>query len=199
MPLRPLASVFDLLDIPGPFRSYPSLSTVPFICAEYTGSGQECEDTMQAFTVTLGDCGSSWTLCRCTNADIGLEEAIDHLARVPVGLRRNVGTVMIMPDTSAHAYTLGGDIHFFGICSQRTWIHEVRCWIVRSFLGVHWTHHALCFSDSHSLLMPQIMGILLLTSGSMQLTVTRAFRIRTPKPTTSRCARFRVIIFRYHC
>lgn len=83
-------STFDLLDIPGPSRSYTTLSTVPSICAQYTGSGQECETTMQAFDVTLGDCGSTWTLCRCTNADIGLEEAMDHLARVPIGLRRNV-------------------------------------------------------------------------------------------------------------
>lgn len=120
-------STFDLLDIPGPSRSYATLSTIPSICAQYTGSGQECETTMQAFEVTLGDCGSTWTVCRCTNADIGLEEAIDHLARVPIGLRRNVGTVMIMPDTTAHAYTLGGDIHFFGVCSQRTWVHEVGC------------------------------------------------------------------------
>lgn len=126
-------STFDLLDIPGPSRSYTTLSTVPSICAQYTGSGQECETTMQAFDVTLGDCGSTWTLCRCTNADIGLEEAMDHLARVPIGLRRNVGTVMIMPDTTAHAYTLGGDIHYFGVCSQRTWIHEVRSDIVGSF------------------------------------------------------------------
>lgn len=66
-------------------------------------------------------------MCRCTDADISLEEAVDHLARVPVGLRRNVGTVFIMKDSSAHAYTEAGDIHFFGVCSQRTWVHEVRC------------------------------------------------------------------------
>lgn len=118
-------STFDLLDIPGPSRSYTTLDTIPSNCAAYTGSGQECEVEMQAFNVVLGDCGTSWTLCRCTNANIGLEEAIDHLARVPIGLRRNVGTVMIMPDTSTHAYTLATDIHFFGVCSQRTWIHEV--------------------------------------------------------------------------
>ncbi|EIN11314.1 hypothetical protein PUNSTDRAFT_131480 [Punctularia strigosozonata HHB-11173 SS5] len=117
-------STFDMLDVPGPPRSFVALSSVPSICAQYTGPGQECAAQMQAFNVTLGDCGSAWTVCRCTTANITLEEGIDHLARVPIGLRRNVGTVMLMPDSSAHAYTLASDIHYFGVCSQRTWIHE---------------------------------------------------------------------------
>lgn len=121
-------STFDLLTIPGPqSRTFTALPTVPSLCASYTSSSSECTATMQAFNITLGDCGSSWTMCRCTDADISLEEAVDHLARVPVGLRRNVGTVLIMKDSSAHAYTEAGDIHFFGVCSQRTWVHEVRC------------------------------------------------------------------------
>lgn len=121
-------STFDLLTIPGPqSRTFTSLPTIPSLCASYTSSSSECTATMQAFNITLGDCGSSWTMCRCTDADITLEEAVDHLARVPVGLRRNVGTVLIMKDTSAHAYTEASDIHFFGVCSQRTWVHEVRC------------------------------------------------------------------------
>ncbi|EIM86333.1 uncharacterized protein STEHIDRAFT_157835 [Stereum hirsutum FP-91666 SS1] len=118
-------STFDLLSIPGPqSRTFTALPTIPSLCASYTSSSSECTATMQAFNITLGDCGSSWTMCRCTDADISLEEAVDHLARVPVGLRRNVGTVFIMKDSSAHAYTEAGDIHFFGVCSQRTWVHE---------------------------------------------------------------------------
>ncbi|KAJ7044828.1 hypothetical protein C8F04DRAFT_597764 [Mycena alexandri] len=112
------------LSTPRPADIVQSLPTVPDNCAKYTGAAKECPTTMSAVDVTYDDCGSPWTICRCASANITLDASVDFLAHVPVGLRRYVGTVMVMPDTSAHAYTLNSDIHFFGICSQRTWIHE---------------------------------------------------------------------------
>ncbi|KAJ6611130.1 hypothetical protein B0H10DRAFT_2287657 [Mycena sp. CBHHK59/15] len=46
--------------------------------------------------------------------------------RVPVGLRRYVGTVMVLADDGPHAYTnlSTGDIHVFGDCAMDTWVHE---------------------------------------------------------------------------
>ncbi|KAJ7682273.1 hypothetical protein DFH06DRAFT_1075906 [Mycena polygramma] len=114
------------LSTPRPADTVTTLSTVPDACAKYTGALSECPTTMGAVNVSYADCGGAWTLCRCASANITLDAAVDFLAHVPIGLRRFVGTVMVMPDTSAHAYTFptSGEIHFFGVCSQRTWIHE---------------------------------------------------------------------------
>ncbi|KAJ6560386.1 hypothetical protein B0H19DRAFT_1147496 [Mycena capillaripes] len=70
---------------------------------------------MSTVNASYAECGGAWTLCRCT-----LDPAVDFLAHVPVGLRRFVG----MLDTSAYTLATSGEIHFFGVCSQRTWIHE---------------------------------------------------------------------------
>ncbi|KAJ6458637.1 hypothetical protein C8R47DRAFT_146495 [Mycena vitilis] len=115
------------LSTPRPADTVTPLSTVPDACTKYTnGVLSECPTTMSAVNVSYADCGGAWTLCRCASANITLDASIDFLAHVPIGLRRYVGTVMVMPDTSAHAYTFptSGEIHFFGVCSQRTWIHE---------------------------------------------------------------------------
>ncbi|KAK0454258.1 uncharacterized protein EV420DRAFT_1555981 [Desarmillaria tabescens] len=117
---------FDIPNLIRPQSTTVSLPSVPSACVRYTGSGKECAGSMDAVNVTFADCGSPYTICRCSSANITLDDAIDALARVPVGLRRYVGTVMVMPGSSAHAYTYtsSGEIHFFGVCSQRTWIHE---------------------------------------------------------------------------
>lgn len=117
---------FSLDGVPTPNNTMERLAAVPSICAKYTGRGKECAATMVATNVTFQDCGSPFTVCRCSNANITLDEAVHSLANVPIGLRRHAATIMVMPDKSAHAYTLGTDIHFFGVCSQRSWLHEVR-------------------------------------------------------------------------
>ncbi|KAJ7167631.1 hypothetical protein C8R46DRAFT_253921 [Mycena filopes] len=122
-----LSGLLFNLSTPRPADTVQVLPTVPAACAKYTGgAGTECPTTMGAVNVTYDDCGSAWTICRCASANITLDASVDFLAHVPVGLRRYVSTVMVMPDTFAHAYTFPtiGEIHFFGICSQRTWIHE---------------------------------------------------------------------------
>ncbi|KAK0451134.1 uncharacterized protein EV420DRAFT_1703946 [Desarmillaria tabescens] len=117
---------FDIPNLPRPQSTTVSLTSIPSACTQYTGSGKECAASMDAVNITFADCGSPYTVCRCSNANITLDDATNALARVPVDLRRHVGTVMVMPGSSAHAYTYmnSGEIHFFGVCSQRTWIHE---------------------------------------------------------------------------
>ncbi|KAJ7584061.1 hypothetical protein C8J56DRAFT_952527 [Mycena floridula] len=119
---------FDFPQLVTPGLEYQNLLAVPTACASYTGAGKECPGTMDAINITFEDCGSPWTVCRCSTADISGEETIDFLGRVPIGLRRYMGTVMVMPGgtAGAHAYTFptSGEVHFFGNCSQRTWIHE---------------------------------------------------------------------------
>lgn len=105
------------------------LPVVPSVCAAYTGVGKECNTRMSATNVTFTDCGDPFTICHCdsTNA-VSLQQAVSNLARVPLGLRRYIGTLMIMPagDDGAHAYTYpsSGEMHIFGNCSFRTWLHE---------------------------------------------------------------------------
>ncbi|KAG7443719.1 uncharacterized protein BT62DRAFT_934670, partial [Guyanagaster necrorhizus] len=115
---------FDIPNLIRPQSNTTSLSSVPSPCMKHTGSGKECTASMDAVNVTFADCGSPYTICRCSSATLG--DATDALTRVPVGIRRYIGTVMVMPGSSAHAYTYTNnvEIHFFGVCSQRTWIHE---------------------------------------------------------------------------
>ncbi|KAK0219221.1 hypothetical protein IW262DRAFT_1462873 [Armillaria fumosa] len=84
---------FDIPDLIRPPSTTVSLPSIPSSCTKYTGSNKEC------------------------TANITLDDATDALARVPVGLPRHVGTVMVMPGSSAHAYTYtnNGEIHFFGV------------------------------------------------------------------------------------
>ncbi|KAF7327086.1 hypothetical protein MKEN_00284400 [Mycena kentingensis (nom. inval.)] len=89
---------------------------------------------LTAYSLVFADCGarSPFILCHCADAEMSPETAIDRLARVPVGLRRFLGTLFVMPlqaeDTgiSARGYTqLGsGDVHLFGDCSMDLWVHE---------------------------------------------------------------------------
>ncbi|KAJ7052069.1 hypothetical protein C8F01DRAFT_1338423 [Mycena amicta] len=88
---------------------------------------------LTAYNITFEDCGAAaaFTLCHCSNAEMSLDTAIDRFARVPIGLRRFVGTVMVMPlgggnDTMPRAYTelYSGEIHLLGDCQLDTWVHE---------------------------------------------------------------------------
>ncbi|KAK0454262.1 uncharacterized protein EV420DRAFT_1695809, partial [Desarmillaria tabescens] len=117
---------FNISNLPRPQSTAVSLTSIPSACAEVTGIGKNCTTSMDVVNVTFADCGSPYTICRCSNANITLDDAMNALARVPVGLRRHVGTAIVMPDSGAHAYTnmSSGEIHFFGVCDQRVWIHE---------------------------------------------------------------------------
>jgi hypothetical protein len=132
-PQQPDFSSFDLLDIPAPSYNLTPTS-LPSKCANFTmpapagdTSNIECPSSMIGYFVYYEDCTAPFPICHCITANITIIEAADHLARVPVGLRRNIDTVMILPSAfeTSSAYTLGHDIHFFGVCSQKTWVHEV--------------------------------------------------------------------------
>lgn len=109
-----------------------TLATVPQNCQSYTtsttSSPPECPagNTLTATSVTFADCGSQFTICRCDNSTtMSLDDALSKFAQVPVGLRRYVATVMLLPDSEPHAYTLAsGDIHMFATTELDTWIHE---------------------------------------------------------------------------
>jgi len=117
---------FDLESVlPSASSTISNLTVLPENCAAYNKEGSECPGVMEASSVTFDDCGSAFTICRCTTANMTLDDAVDKLSRVPVGLRRYVGTVALMSDSAPHAYTLTtGDIHMFAFTEMDTWIHE---------------------------------------------------------------------------
>ncbi|KAJ7503242.1 hypothetical protein B0H11DRAFT_1797858 [Mycena galericulata] len=98
---------------------------LPGECGPYVGPGQECTTNMTATSVFYEDCGDPFTVCRCADAAMSIETVLDRFGRVPIGLRRYVGTIVVLNDTEPHAYTLtSGDIHFFADCAMDTWVHE---------------------------------------------------------------------------
>ncbi|KAJ7615342.1 hypothetical protein FB45DRAFT_801789 [Roridomyces roridus] len=122
-------STFDLANDLTPAKStLSSLAVVPAACADYQGPSSECTTgNMSATAVTFEDCGSAFTVCRCSDADMSMTDGIDRLARVPVGLRRFVGSVMLMNghgQTDAYTNLSTGDIHMFGVTQMDTWVHE---------------------------------------------------------------------------
>ncbi|KAJ7503250.1 hypothetical protein B0H11DRAFT_1984703 [Mycena galericulata] len=117
---------FDLESaLPPASSTLAPYSTIPLACASYEGPGNECTANMTAAAVTFEDCGSAYTICRCSDANMTMDTAVDHLGRVPVGLRRFVGSVMLFGGET-HAYTnlSTGDIHMFGVTEMDTWVHE---------------------------------------------------------------------------
>jgi hypothetical protein len=132
--------------------SITPFSILPQICASYAllsfdfdgEAGPECPPTfhtssgidgesfsarvsMTGYNITFDDCGSPFTVCLCNSANtMSLDTIADRYSRVPVGLRRYVGTVFVLPGDEARAYTLkSGDIHLFGDSGVNIWVHEV--------------------------------------------------------------------------
>ncbi|KAJ7471086.1 hypothetical protein FB451DRAFT_1037364 [Mycena latifolia] len=127
--LRPQADgyAFDLESaLPPAASTLSQLSMLPANCADYVGPGNECVSDMAATAVTYEDCGDPFTICRCNDANMSMDTAVDRLGRVPVGLRRFIATVVVLEGNAPHAYTnlSNGDIHFFGDCAMDTWVHE---------------------------------------------------------------------------
>ncbi|KAF9016374.1 hypothetical protein BDZ89DRAFT_1166288 [Hymenopellis radicata] len=110
--------------LPRATTAVTALQTLPAACLANT----ECAANIVATNVTFSDCGSPWTICRCeggTYEPVSLDTAVDRLARIPVGLRRYIATIMLLGDDSPHAYTLTtGEIHFFGDIGMDGWLHE---------------------------------------------------------------------------
>ncbi|KAK7055955.1 hypothetical protein R3P38DRAFT_2849808 [Favolaschia claudopus] len=131
---------FDLEKaLPPASSTLAQLADLPSNCALEQGAGGECsQSSMVATNVTYEDCGDAFTICRCNDANMTMDIAVDRLARVPVGLRRFVGTAFVLGDATTHAYTnlSTGDIHLFGDSAMDTWIHEAS--------------HAFDFSSSYS-------------------------------------------------
>ncbi|KAJ7816535.1 hypothetical protein B0H14DRAFT_2844699 [Mycena olivaceomarginata] len=154
--LRPQATDFSEFDLeaalPPASNTLLQMPVLPTNCAEYVG-GPECLSSMTATAVTYEDCGDAFTVCRCDNANMTLDTAVDRLGRVPVGLRRFVGTVFVLENNATRAYTnlSTGDIHLFGDCAMDTWIHEASHTFDFAFFPSFAIADDSCVPDSYSL------------------------------------------------
>ncbi|KAJ7030246.1 hypothetical protein C8F04DRAFT_735008 [Mycena alexandri] len=127
-PQQPDFTSFDLTSALQP--AYATQSTpidLPATCSAYVGPDQECTSEMMAVSVLFEDCGDAFVVCRCADAEMTMDTVLDRFGRVPVGLRRYAGTIVIAAGpTGPYAYTLTtGDTHFFGDCAMDTWVHEL--------------------------------------------------------------------------
>ncbi|KAJ6468661.1 hypothetical protein C8R47DRAFT_1151277 [Mycena vitilis] len=124
---QPNFNSFDLTSALPP--AYITLSEgiqLPSTCVAFVGADQECTSDMTALSVKFEDCGSPYTVCRCVDAEMSMDTVLDRLGRVPVGLRRYAGTIIVLAASSPRAYTLTtGDSHFFGDCRMDIWVHEM--------------------------------------------------------------------------
>ncbi|KAF5379750.1 hypothetical protein D9615_005811 [Tricholomella constricta] len=111
-----------------PQSTIQPLPSIPTTCALHNSPTpqSECPTYFEAANVTYDDCGDAWTVCRCSTADLSMDGAVEQLGRVPVGLRRYVATVLVLPGGPApRAYTLtDGEVHVFGDPGVDAWVHE---------------------------------------------------------------------------
>ncbi|KAJ6578141.1 hypothetical protein B0H19DRAFT_985677 [Mycena capillaripes] len=124
---QPNLDSFDLTSaLPPAYVTQSEPVDLPPNCASYVGQDQECASDMSALKVSFEDCGDTFVVCRCSDAQMSMDTVLDRFGRVPVGLRRYAGTIVVLADSPPHAYTLTtGDSHFFGDCSMDAWIHEM--------------------------------------------------------------------------
>ncbi|KAJ7909067.1 hypothetical protein B0H13DRAFT_1878086 [Mycena leptocephala] len=81
---------------------------------------------MTVLSVYFEDCGDPFTVCRCGDATMSMDTVLDRLGRVPVGLRRYMGVIVVLADTEPHAFTqTNGDIYLYGDCAMDIWVHEM--------------------------------------------------------------------------
>lgn len=140
---------------------------VPELCAKETGIDQEtglnkrCPDTMEVWHMDFSDCGEPWTLCRCSSSTSPAQETLEAVARIPVAIRRMIGTFLVFPDGADHAFTCvascslaadktdlpffprrgGIDIFFFRQPRYLAYLHEVG-WRVCCFFLPELIHRA---------------------------------------------------------
>ncbi|KAJ7471098.1 hypothetical protein FB451DRAFT_327034 [Mycena latifolia] len=126
-PQEPDFHIFNLTsDLPPASITRATPIPLPPSCAAYVGPDAECTADMVALNVTFEDCGDAFTVCRCADAEMSTDTVLDRFGRVPVGLRRYAGTVVVLSNPNSHAYTLTiGGSHFFGDCEMDTWVHEM--------------------------------------------------------------------------
>ncbi|EJD39252.1 hypothetical protein AURDEDRAFT_146643 [Auricularia subglabra TFB-10046 SS5] len=99
-------------------------SSVPSQCKKY--AKDHCDpEKLEARQVWYEDCDESWTLCRCPDANMSLDEMQDRFATVPVGIRSYVGAALATHADGCSAVCYNGEfVRFHGDCGVTVFLHE---------------------------------------------------------------------------
>ncbi|KAJ7765931.1 hypothetical protein DFH07DRAFT_955597 [Mycena maculata] len=126
-PQEPDFSSFDPIPtLPPAYITQSQSIDLPAYCVSFVGNALECSTNMTALQVQFEDCGSGFTVCRCADAEMSMDTVLDRFGRVPVGLHRYAGTIIILSDTSPHVYNITtGQTHFFADVQMNSWVHEM--------------------------------------------------------------------------
>jgi hypothetical protein len=106
---------------------------VPQICHERVqGYGMNEANTgitcngLEAMEVQYDDCGEPWTLCRCGDAQIGWDQLIERVGKVPAGSRSYVRGVVATQAPGCSGLCFDGNfIRLHGDCDMFVLMHEV--------------------------------------------------------------------------
>lgn len=92
-------------------------SSIPSKCLEHA-QDQGCDvNALEAREVTYDDCGQTWTLCRCGDANMSLDQMQDRFGTIPVGIRSYVGAALATQADGCSAANYNGEfIRFHGDC-----------------------------------------------------------------------------------
>ncbi|KZW03035.1 hypothetical protein EXIGLDRAFT_728571 [Exidia glandulosa HHB12029] len=97
----------------------------PDKCVEEAMGNNACDEgDVEAREVTYGDCEQPWILCRCSNANMSMDDIMTKFSYVPPGIRSYVGGLIALQAPAASAYIAGNFIVFNSDCVIPVFIHE---------------------------------------------------------------------------
>ncbi|KAL8828956.1 MAG: hypothetical protein Q9170_006376 [Blastenia crenularia] len=142
----PLVGNLDYLQ-PGLLANFPSTSNnydpwgpgwIPKDCKDITtGAGFSPAD-ITTYNIHYDDCNTAWVVCFHKDSPTGLDAMIDLLGRVPVGARQFIRHVVVLPDTSGHAFNSAGNLAMFDISAGTLSVY------------LHETGHSLDFQGAYN-------------------------------------------------
>lgn len=153
--LLPNFDSISIIDFPRPDQKSVTRveSAVPDSCAK----DKACKATMEVWSMTFEDCGDPWTLCRCSTATSAAVDVLEAVSRIPVAVRRLVGTFLVFDDPttpSNHAWTMNGqDISIFNQPRYMAYLHEViHAYCVLTRANMFWSKgNAYCWMAAGSI------------------------------------------------
>jgi len=114
-------SGLDHLNIPT--NTWASVAA-PSLCVQHAKDAGCNTATVEARSITYGDCSTPWTLCRCDNANMNMDDLMNRFGQIPVGLRSYVGSALAINAASCSSGTSGDFIVVQGDCAVSVFIHE---------------------------------------------------------------------------
>lgn len=112
------------------YETWPS--SIPEVCKKWsTGPAYghdgdvSCSGEMTAIEIKIEDCEDTWTLCRCGNAEMNMDDFARRFAQVPPGIRSYTGAALAAQSGGCSGVTLDWNfIRYHGDCGFTVFLHE---------------------------------------------------------------------------